>query len=242
LAKESVDYVPSLLVRVSLGSCIVLVPLLAWLAGEPQGKAPVPSKEVETAMAELRSLPGRVAAPGSAPRPCDDAALAQRGKSGERLWIEAFDVEALKALPAKPNRDWAWLNGLLARQFLGLDSDGKVAGGWQASRLHKVGMVALLSSSERRLPKMTNDNSFSGGNFKGALQIVDLVKGDVLCETPVVFASGSEVEYRTRGLFRKSAEGAVNDDFQSRAERAGTAALRRISKVAFVSTSGSWGD
>src|SRR5712691_3335875 len=116
-------------VRVALGLCVVLAPLVAC---EPQGTAPVPSKEVEAAIAELSSLPGRVAAPGSAPRPCDDAALAQRGKSGERLWIDAFDAEALKALPAKPSRDWAWLNGLTARQFLGLDSEGKAAGGWDA--------------------------------------------------------------------------------------------------------------
>jgi hypothetical protein len=226
-------------VRVSLG-CVLLAPLLAC---EPQDTAPVPSKEVEAAIAELGSLPGRVATPGSAPRPCDDAALAQRGKSGERLWIEAFDAEALKALPAKPSRDWAWLNGLGARKFLGLDSDGKAASGWDAYQLHKLGLVALLSSSERRLPKITDDDSFSSGNFKGALQILDLVKGDVLCETPVVFASASEVEYRSRGLFRKSAEGAINDDFRSRAKQAGTTALRRISKVVFVATSGgSWGE
>jgi hypothetical protein len=227
-------------VRVSLGSCVLLAPLVAC---EPESAAPVPSKEVEAAMAELSSLPGRAAAPGSASRPCDDAALAQRGKSGERLWIEAFDAEALKGLPAKPSRDWAWLNGLGARKFLGLDSEGKAATGWDASQLHKLGLVSLLSSSERRLPKITDDNSFSSGNFKGALQIVDLVKGDVLCETPVVFASASEVEYRSRGLFRKSAEGAINDDFRSRAKQAGTTALRRISKVVFVATSGgSWGE
>jgi len=226
-------------VRVSL-SCVLLAPLLAC---EPEGTAPAPSKEVEAAMAELGSLPGRAAAPGSAPRPCDDAALAQRGKSGERLWIEAFDAEALKALPAKPSGDWAWLNGLGARKFLGLDNEGKAAGGWDAYQLHKLGLVALLSSSERRLPKITDDNSFSSGNFKGALQIVDLVKGDVLCETPVVFASASEVEYRSRGLFQKSAERAINDDFRSRAKQAGTTALRRISQVAFVATSGgSWGE
>jgi len=219
---------------------MVLVLLYAWLAGEPQ--APVLSKEVEAAIAELRSLPGRVAAPGSAPHPCDDAALAQRGKSGEQLWIQAFDAEALKALPAKPSRDWAWLNGFMALQFLGLDRDGKVAGEWQASQLHKLGLVALLSSSERRLPKVTKDDSYSGGNFKGALQIVDLVKGDMLCETPVVFASASEVEYRSRGLFRRSAEEAVNHDFRSRAKQAVTTALRRISKVAFVSGGGESGE
>jgi hypothetical protein len=226
-------------VRISLG-CVLLAPLLAC---GPEGTAPAPSKEVEAAMAELSSLPGRVAAPGGAPRPCDDAALAQRGKSGERLWIDAFDAEALKALPAKPSSDWAWLNGLTARQFLGLDSNGKAASGWDAYQLHKLGLVALLSSSERRLPKITDGNSFSSGNFKGALQIADLVKGDVLCEAPFVFASASEVEYRSRGLFQKSAERAINDDFRSRGKQAGTTALRRISQVAFVATSGgSWGE
>jgi hypothetical protein len=193
-------------------------------------------------MTQLRALPAHVPAPAAAPVGCDDAALAKHGKADERLWIDAFDADALKALPGKPSEDFKWLNGLGARKFLGTDSEGKPATGWDAAQLQKLGLVALLSSTERRLPKVDGDK-FSAGTFKGALQIVDLAKATVVCETPLVFDTASEVEYRSRGMFSKSAERAVQDDFEQRAKRAGTAALRSISKVAFISTSGGgWGD
>jgi hypothetical protein len=219
---------------VALG--LMLGALLACKGSAKEGK------ELATVMDELRSLPKKIAAPGTAAKPCDDAALAKHGASGERLWIDAFDLDALRGLPNKPSEDWLWLNGTGARKFLGADLERKGASEWDASKLRETGLIAVISSSERTLPEVHGD-SYRGGVFKGALQIVNLPKGEVLCEAPLEVQSANEVEFRSRGLRGTTPERAVSEDFRDRAKQAGTRALRSISKVAFVSTTaGSWGE
>lgn len=158
--------------------------------------------------------------------------------SGERARVEIgyIDFELLNASPERDVNKWKFLSKSDVAQAI----DSAQPLDWRSDRVTSLtknapALLAVFVSTQRRWPVLQvakgiikDDLSFAGGRFEGWLTLVDLDARAVRCETRLTFANSDRVRYLKGGSEKRSAEEALNDDFQSHFEDAAIAAIKKL--------------
>jgi hypothetical protein len=160
-------------------------------------------------------------------------AAAQR----QRTNLSTVDFDYLDRRAGAAPREWSWLTSDRIRKvFEGGDANAR-ADAVRDIRRDAGPLVVVYRAEDKIWPKVQEDKgiisddfSYSSGEFLGALLVYNVDTGERLCQAKLKFESGEHISYKSRGMSseKSRAAEAVEDDFKEQFENAATASIKRV--------------